>query len=110
MVVDLNFIVQYVNKGTMDLFAHHADSFRKLWPDFDPAKIVGTCIDKFHKVPSHQRQLLADPRNLPLKTDITVGNAKIQLHVTPVKDCQANRPASHWNGAMSPPCETARGS
>lgn len=86
MVVDMNFIVQYVNKGTMDLFAHHAESFRKLWPDFDPSKIVGTCIDKFHKVPSHQRQLLSDPRNLPLKTDITVGNAKIQLHVTPVKD------------------------
>ncbi len=50
------------------------------------AKIVGTCIDKFHKVPSHQRKLLSDPRNLPLKTDITVGNAKIQLHVTPVTD------------------------
>ncbi len=86
MVVDMNFIVQYVNKGTMDLFALHAESFRKLWPDFDPSKIVGTCIDKFHKVPSHQRQLLSDPRNLPIKTDITVGNAKIQLHVTPVKD------------------------
>lgn len=86
MVVDINFIVQYVNKATMDLFAHHAESFRKLWPDFDPANVIGTCIDRFHKVPSHQRQLLADPRNLPLKTDITVGNAKIQLQVTPVKD------------------------
>ena len=86
MVVDMNFIVQYVNKATMNLFAHHADSFRKLWPDFDASKIVGTCIDKFHKVPSHQRKLLSDPQNLPLKTDITVGNAKIQLHVTPVTD------------------------
>lgn len=86
MVVNTDFIVQYVNKGTMDLFARHAESFRKLWPDFNPENIVGTCIDRFHKVPAHQRQLLADPRNLPLKTDITVGNAKIQLHVTAVND------------------------
>ena len=86
MVVNTDFIVQYVNKATMDLFARHADSFKKLFPTFDPSNIVGACIDQFHKVPSHQRQMLADPRNLPVKTDITVGNAKIQLHVTPIMD------------------------
>lgn len=84
MVIDTDFIVQYVNKATMDLFAHHAENLRRMWPDFNPASIVGTCIDRFHKVPSHQRRLLADPRNLPLKTDITLGSAKIQLHVTPI--------------------------
>jgi methyl-accepting chemotaxis protein len=86
MVVNTDFIVQYVNQGTLELFARHAESFRKLWPDFDPSQIIGTCIDRFHKVPAHQRQLLANPRNLPMKTDITVGNAKIQLHVTPITD------------------------
>ncbi len=86
MVVNTDFVVQYVNQATMDLFARHADSFKKLFPTFDPSNIVGACIDQFHKVPSHQRQMLADPRNLPVKTDITVGNAKIQLHVTPIMD------------------------
>lgn len=84
MVVDMDFVVTYVNEGTMKLFARHADSFRKLWPTFDPANIIGTCIDAFHKAPAHQRRLLSDPRNLPFTTDITVGDAKIQLHVTPV--------------------------
>ncbi|MFO1003282.1 MAG: methyl-accepting chemotaxis protein [Planctomycetaceae bacterium] len=84
MVVDMDFIVTYVNEGTKKLFARHVDSFRKLWPNFDPSAIIGTCIDGFHKVPAHQRRLLGDPRNLPFTTDITVGDAKIQLHVTPV--------------------------
>ncbi len=48
MVVNTDFIVQYVNKATMDLFARHADSFKKLFPDFNPAAIIGTCIDGFH--------------------------------------------------------------
>ncbi len=88
MVVDTDFIVTYVNEGTRKLFARHADSFRKYWPDFDADKIIGTCIDRFHKAPAHQRRLLADPRNLPFTTDITVGSAKIQLHVTPVMNAQ----------------------
>jgi methyl-accepting chemotaxis protein len=92
MVVNTDFIVQYVNKATMDLFARHADSFRKLFPTFDPTKIVGACIDQFHKVPSHQRAMLSNPRNLPVKTDITVGDAKIQLHVTPITD-DSGRPS-----------------
>lgn len=88
MVINTELVVQYVNKATMDLFARNADTLRRLWPDFNPAGIVGTCIDRFHKVPSHQRQLLGDPRNLPIKTDISLGNAKIQLHVTAINDPQ----------------------
>ncbi len=88
MVVNTDFIVTYVNQGTMDLFARHADSLRRLWPDFEASKILGTCIDRFHKVPGHQRKLLSDPRNLPVKTDITIGDAKIQLHVTAINDPQ----------------------
>jgi methyl-accepting chemotaxis protein len=28
-------------------------------------QLVGSCIDIFHKNPAHQRNLLADPKNLP---------------------------------------------
>ena len=86
MVVDMNFVVTYVNDGTRKLMERHTESFRRLWPDFDASKIIGTCIDKFHKAPAHQRQLLADPRNLPFRTDISVGDAKIQLYVTAILD------------------------
>ncbi|MCW5688594.1 MAG: PAS domain-containing protein, partial [Pseudolabrys sp.] len=46
-----------------------------------PERIVGTCIDIFHKNPGHQRTLLADPSRLPYRTEITVGDLKIQLLV-----------------------------
>jgi methyl-accepting chemotaxis protein len=82
MMVDRNFIVTYVNGPTRDLLTRNIDEFRKLWSDFDPDRIVGTSIDRFHKNPEHQRKLLADPSRLPYKAEITVGDLKISLSVS----------------------------
>ena len=82
MMVDRNLIVTYVNQATRDLLSTHVDEFRKLWPNFNPQAIVGTCIDTFHRNPADQRQLLSDPSRLPFKTEITVGSLKISLLVT----------------------------
>lgn len=49
-------------------------------------QVVGKSIDAFHKNPSHQRRLLADPSRLPLKTVIEVGGEKLDLTVTAVYD------------------------
>ena len=48
--------------------------------------MVGTCIDVFHKNPSHQRELLKDPRNLPHSAIIQVGPEKLDLLVSAVYD------------------------
>lgn len=90
MLVDRDFIVTYVNQPTRELLTGNIAEFRKMWPDFDPAKIVGTCIDGFHKNPQHQRKLLADPSRLPIKTEMTVGSLKISLHVTALFDRKGN--------------------
>ena len=82
MMVDRNFVVTYANQATKDLLTANADEFRKLWPNFRPEAIIGTCIDTFHKNPSHQRQLLSDPAKLPFKTEITIGNLKVMLLVS----------------------------
>ncbi len=81
MMVDRDFVVTHVNRTTQELLAQHAENFRKLWPSFDPARIVGMCIDTFHRDPSHQRRMLADPSKLPFRTDITVGALKFALNV-----------------------------
>lgn len=86
MIVDRDFVVTAVNGATEALMAEGADAFAEIWPDFDPSNIVGSCIDQFHKDPSHQRKLLADPRNLPYHTDITVGPNKFSLHVSGIFD------------------------
>lgn len=79
MMIDRDLVVTYVNESTMALLRNNAAEFRTMWPGFDPEKIVGACIDQFHKDPSHQRRLLADPSNLPHRAEITVGSLKISL-------------------------------
>ena len=43
--------------------------------------LVGTCIDVFHKDPSHQRRLLSDPSNLPWQANIAVGPEQPNAHL-----------------------------
>lgn len=52
--------------------------------------IVGESIDVFHKNPTHQRQLLADPSNLPHKAKIGLGDEKLHLQVSRVDDEKGN--------------------
>ena len=90
MMVDRNLVVTSVNEATKNLFTDHAEAFRSIWPNFDPEKIVGSCIDMFHKNPVHQRRLLSDPSRLPYRTDISVGDMKFALSVGAVFDANKN--------------------
>jgi methyl-accepting chemotaxis protein len=90
MMVDRDFMVTYANKPTLELLRTHADAFRKLFAAFDPEKIVGACIDVFHKNPAHQRKMLSDASRLPFKTEITVGDLKIALNVSASFDRKGN--------------------
>ena len=90
MMVDRDFVVTYVNNTTEEMLERHAHHFRQLWPNFDPKKIIGMCIDTFHKNPAHQRQMLADPKNLPHRAQITVGPLKFALNVGARFDAKGN--------------------
>jgi methyl-accepting chemotaxis protein len=43
-------------------------------------------VDIFHKRPEYQRRLLADPRNLPHRATISLGDEKLDLLVSPIYD------------------------
>jgi methyl-accepting chemotaxis protein len=88
MMIDRDFKVTYANESTLKLLRTNAEAFRKIWPTFNPDTIIGSCIDIFHKNPAHQRQMLSDPSRLPYKTDITVGDLKIELNVSAIFDAQ----------------------
>ena len=90
MIVDRDFIVTYVNEATRQLLAKNATEFRQAWPGFDEQKIVGSCIDMFHKNPSYQRRMLADPKNLPHRAEITVGSLRFSLSVGAIFDPAGN--------------------
>ncbi len=90
MMVNRDFVVTYVNKETMVLLKRHEDLFRRMWPGFEANKIVGTCIDCFHKNPQHQRTMLADPKRLPYRTEIKVGEVVLSLTVSAQIDTSGN--------------------
>ncbi len=88
MMVNRDFIVTYLNESTKKLLQRHAAEFRKIWPSFDENKILGVCIDSFHKTPSYQRGLLADPGKLPHRADIAIGPLKFSLLVSASYDLE----------------------
>lgn len=94
MMVNSDLVVTYVNEATTELLRKNALEFRKLWPGFDERSIIGTCIDMFHKNPSYQRRLLADPRNLPHRAEIQVGPLKISLLINAAYDAEGNHSGS----------------
>ncbi|MCA8987590.1 MAG: PAS domain-containing protein, partial [Planctomycetaceae bacterium] len=49
-------------------------------------KLVGTCIDQFHKNPRYQRELLSDDSRLPHNAKIKLGDETLDLRIAPVKD------------------------
>ena len=86
MVCDLEeFRIQYANKSTLESVKQLEHVLNMKADD-----LVGTCIDVFHKDPSHQRKLLSDPRNLPYQTQIQVGGEVLDLLVTAVNDSSGN--------------------
>ncbi|MBX7167544.1 MAG: PAS domain S-box protein [Pirellulales bacterium] len=53
-------------------------------------QVVGKSIDLFHKDPSAQRRLLANPRNLPHRAVISLASEKLDLLVSAVYDEAGN--------------------
>ncbi|WP_082627185.1 methyl-accepting chemotaxis protein [Colwellia sp. TT2012] len=88
IMIDRDFNITYANAATLALLKEHEATFAENWPGFvaDPEVIIGTNIDSFHKVPSHQRKLLDDPNNLPFKTDIQIKHLSFELNVTAIMD------------------------
>ncbi len=99
MMVDRDFNVTFVNEPTRQLLRTNAAAFRAVWPNFDPDRIVGSCIDMFHRNPSHQRNLLSDPSRLPYRAEISVGDLKFALLVNASFDRDRNYVGNvlEWN-------------
>ncbi|MCC3859806.1 methyl-accepting chemotaxis protein [Pseudemcibacter aquimaris] len=62
-------------------------------------ELVGTCIDVFHKDPSHQRRILGDPSNLPWNARISVGPETLDLNVSAIhgQDGEYLGPMVNWS-------------
>ena len=85
MIVDPDMVITSSNRATKELLDQHCSSFQEVWDDFDPEKMVGHSIDRFHINPAHQRAILSDPARLPWRTDVTIGGLKFELNASYVE-------------------------
>ncbi|MDK9696617.1 MAG: methyl-accepting chemotaxis protein [Siculibacillus sp.] len=50
----------------------------------DPEKLTGRSMDVFHQNPSHQRRIVADPKNLPWRARIRLGKESLDLRASAI--------------------------
>jgi methyl-accepting chemotaxis protein len=84
MMCDPNtLVITYANRTSIE-------TLRKL-EHLIPVKadnLVGACIDIFHKNPEHQRRVLKDPKNLPFKSIIRLGEEYLDLSISAIHNNQ----------------------
>lgn len=96
--------VMIADKDTLEINYVNQTSIKTLTPlehllPIKAANLKGTCIDVFHKNPAHQRNILADPNNLPWEANIPLGDETLSLRVSRLDDDNGNyiAPLLTWN-------------
>jgi methyl-accepting chemotaxis protein len=81
LLADLDLNIVYVNPASLN-------TLRKLerWLPIRPEQVLGSSIDVFHKNPAHQRKLLSNDKNLPVRAEIKIGPETADLLVTAIYD------------------------
>lgn len=83
MIADASRVIRYVNPSLVEMFNSCLEDMRRVFPDFDPEKLVGRSIDDFHKNPQHQARLLAQITGMH-KSLIEVAGRHFSLRASPV--------------------------
>ena len=81
MFTDTDLNLRYINKASIDNF--------KGLEQYLPVKVddmLGKSIDIFHKNPALQREILSDPKNLPVHSKIYLGPEVLQLDCIAIID------------------------
>lgn len=86
MTADKDFRITYCNPAVLQMLRKHQQKIRQVWPQFDPDKLLGTCIDDFHVNPEHQRAILSDVRNLPVSSELKIGSLVFGVTATALLD------------------------
>ncbi len=89
-----DFKISYVNKTSKETL-RTLEKFLPVRAD----QLVGQSIDIFHRNPTHQRQLLSNPANLPHRARIQVGPEVLDLKVSAINDRDGKYigPMLTWN-------------
>ncbi|MEY3289234.1 MAG: hypothetical protein RLZZ419_1476 [Pseudomonadota bacterium] len=90
MTCDLERRITSTNPSLITLLNQYKGELQKVFPGFDPERLIGLCIDSFHRNPEMQKRIFADPSKMPHKATIQVLDMSFNLTVFPVLDKQDN--------------------
>ncbi len=83
MVADNTNTIMYLNNTALELFNEAEAEVRQDLPNFRASKMLGTCIDEFHKDPSHQQRMISEMRG-PFRSNVELGGRKFALAAAPL--------------------------
>ncbi|RCS42100.1 PAS domain S-box protein [Bremerella cremea] len=81
ILADNDLIIRYMNPASLNSLKEIAHLLPVAIDE-----VVGSSIDLFHKNPEHQRKVLANKANFPIKSSIKLGNEILSLEVRPIHD------------------------
>ena len=81
IMADRDFNITYVNPATR----RNLRAVASLLP-VPIDRIVGSSLDVFHENPAYQRGILSDPKNLPHRANIQLGDQTLDLLISPIHD------------------------
>ena len=90
MIADVDGTIIFLNDTVTAMLRHHEAEIRRSIPSFDLNMVVGSSFDRFHKNPSHQRNLLASLRGTH-RVQIQVGPLYFTLAASPIIDKDGTR-------------------
>ncbi|MCQ8879862.1 methyl-accepting chemotaxis protein [Pseudoalteromonas shioyasakiensis] len=82
MIADNDLKIVYVNDQVQRMLQARETALQSVLPNFSVAKLIGTCVDDFHKNPHHQRKLLAELTE-PYKAELRLAGLIFSLIATP---------------------------
>ncbi len=75
---ELNLI--YANDKSMETLKSVESAIQEKY-GFGVDTLIGRNLDEFHEKPAHQRKVLENPKNFPIKTEIQLGPLVLELNV-----------------------------
>ncbi|MGR3320399.1 MAG: PAS domain-containing protein [Pseudooceanicola sp.] len=86
MITDTDFNILHVNPAIVEMLRNRTDALEATLGEFDPDDLVGRNMDIFHRRPEMIRALLSNPERLPFQSDIPLGEVRLNVTVSAVRD------------------------
>ncbi len=90
MIANNDLEIVYMNDTVTQMMAQNEARLQSELPQFQVSSLVGTCVDVFHKEPSHQRGMLESLRE-PYRTELKIAGLTFNLNASPVFDDEGKR-------------------